>query len=113
MSEESSNLHLPYILANQAQKHITHNEAIRRLDAIVQLSVVSRVLAAPPGAPADGARYIVPAGATDAWAGWDNSIAYYADGAWMQLAPNPGWQAYDQNADELLLWKGSAWVVIA
>ena len=113
MSEESTNLHLPYILANQAQKHITHNEAIRLLDAIVQLSVVSRVLTAPPGSPADGSRYIVAAGGTGAWAGWDGDVAYHVDGAWMRLQPRPGWLAYDRNADQLLLRKNSAWVAIA
>jgi len=28
-------LKLPYLLPNQAQKHVTHNEALRRLDALV------------------------------------------------------------------------------
>ena len=50
---------LPYLLAAQAQKHVTHNEALRLLDGLVQLAVLDRDLTAPPGAPADGDRYIV------------------------------------------------------
>ena len=46
--DETSNLLLPYILAAQAQKHVTHNEALRKLDALVQISVIDRDLAAPP-----------------------------------------------------------------
>ena len=46
---DTPNLQLPYILAAQAQKHVTHNEALRKLDAIVNLSVADRNLAAPPG----------------------------------------------------------------
>ena len=72
--DTSPNLALPYLLANQAQKHVTVNEALRRLDALVQLSVLSASLAAPPASPADGDRYIVPAGATGTWVGTDLSI---------------------------------------
>ncbi len=51
----SKNLNLPYIAPSQAQKHVTHNEAIRALDAIVQLSLQSKVLSTPPAIPAAGA----------------------------------------------------------
>ena len=46
MADISPHLLLPYILAAQAQKHVTHNEAIRLLDAVVQLSVLDRDLTA-------------------------------------------------------------------
>ena len=52
--DNTPNLGLPYIMAAQAQKHVTHNEAIRSLDAIVQLTVLDRDLSAPPGVPVDG-----------------------------------------------------------
>jgi hypothetical protein len=55
----TTHLQLPYLLASQAQKHVTHNEALRLLDAMVQLAVLDRDLTAPPGSPADGDRYIV------------------------------------------------------
>ncbi len=67
--DDTPNLGLPYIMAAQSQKHVTHNEAIRALDAIVQLAVLDRDLAAPPGSPADGARYIVGGSPTGAWSG--------------------------------------------
>ena len=35
----TENLQIPYILPSQAQKHVTHNEAIKALDAVVQLAV--------------------------------------------------------------------------
>ena len=35
MSDTTTRLLLPYILAAQAQKHVTHNEALRRLDGLV------------------------------------------------------------------------------
>jgi len=63
---ESPNLNLPYLLAAQAQKHVTHNEALDRLDAIVQLSVLQSDLSTPPALPEVGERYIVAAGAVGA-----------------------------------------------
>ena len=69
MSDATTHLLLPYILAAQAQKHVTHNEALRVLDNLVQLAVLDRDLNAPPGAPAEGDRYIVKASPapTGAW----------------------------------------------
>ena len=94
MPDTSTHLLLPYLLAAQAQKHVTVNEALRLLDGLVQLAVLDRHLTAPPGSPADGDRYIVASGATGAWAGWDLNVAYWVDGAWMRLVPRPGWQAW-------------------
>ena len=44
---ESNQLGLPFLEAGQAQKHVTHNEALRVLDAIVQLSVAAISASAP------------------------------------------------------------------
>ncbi|HWB44602.1 MAG TPA: DUF2793 domain-containing protein [Hyphomicrobiaceae bacterium] len=107
--DTTANLDLPYIMAAQAQKHVTHNEALRALDALVQLAVVDKDLSAPPGSPAEGARYIVATGATGAWAGHDGEIAAYQDGAWMFYAPNEGWTAWVADEDALYAWDGSAW----
>jgi Protein of unknown function (DUF2793) len=106
---DSAHLKLPYIDANQAQKHVTHNEGVRLLDALVQMAVISRTLTAPPGSPVDGDRYIVAAGATATWAGWDLNIAYYVDGAWMKLVPQLGWLAWIVAEAGHVRWDGTAW----
>ena len=69
MPDTSTHLLLPYLLASQARKHGTHNEALRPLDGLVQLAVLDRDLTAPPASPADGDHYIVASGATGDWAG--------------------------------------------
>ena len=61
MSDTTTHLGLPYLLAAQAQKHVTHNEALRLLDAMVQLSVLDRTRTTPPASPADGNRHLVAA----------------------------------------------------
>ena len=78
---QSPNLALPYILAAQAQKHVTHNEAVRSLDALVHLTVLDRTRTAPPASPMDGDRHLVAASPTGAWADKATQIAAYQDGA--------------------------------
>jgi hypothetical protein len=106
-------LSLPLIQPAQAQKHVTHNEALRLLDVLVQPAVASRSTATPPADPAPGARFIVPAGALGAWAGQDGSIAFAEGGGWAHLVPLPGWQAWvaDEGADAL--FDGTAWTTPA
>ncbi len=111
--DTTPNLALPYILASQAQKHVTHNEAIRALDALVQISVKDRDLAAPPGAPVEGDRYIVAAAATGAWSGHDGEVAAWQDAAWMFYAPAEGWIAWVADEDALLAFDGADWVTAA
>ena len=48
MTDTSSNLKLPFILPSQAQKHVTHNEALQILDALVQLTAISSSRSVPP-----------------------------------------------------------------
>lgn len=108
---ETPNLNLPYIMPAQAQKHVTHNEAIRALDVVVQLAVLDRDLAAPPVAPADGQRYIVAASPTGPWAGRTGQIAAWQDGAWSFFQPNEGWLAWVSDEDEVYVFDGSGWVL--
>jgi hypothetical protein len=110
MSDATTNLLLPYILAAQAQKHVTHNEALRLLDGLVQLSVIGRDLAAPPTSPVDGDRYIVASGATGDWAGWDLNVALWSDGAWLRLPPRTGWRVWVEDERLLLVYDGVGWV---
>lgn len=112
MPDSTANLLLPFILAAQAQKHVTHNEALRLLDGVVQLSVLDKDLTAPPGSPAEGARYIVAVGATGAWTGWAGDIALWTDGAWLRLPARAGWQAWVQEEEALYARIGSTWVAL-
>lgn len=105
----TANLGLPLIEAAQAQKHVTHNEALRRLDAIVHLAVKERPRADPPASPAEGERYIVAEGAAGTWTGHDNEIAAWQDGAWAFYAPVVGWRAWIVVESTEVYWSGSAW----
>lgn len=110
MSDVSAVLTLPYLLPSQAQKHVTHNEALMRLDVAVQLAVIARDVTAPPGSPAQGDRYLVPAGATGGWAGHDGEIAVYDLNAWVFQAPVAGWVARVLSEDAQVRFDGSDWL---
>ena len=110
MADTSSSLSLPFILPNQAQKHVTHNEALRILDVLVQLAVVSDDLATPPGTPADGTRYIVGDGGTGDWAGHDGEVALYETGGWRFFVPRAGWRAFVVGREALIAHDGTDWI---
>ncbi|WAP68696.1 DUF2793 domain-containing protein [Jiella pelagia] len=110
MPDTTDRLALPYILADQAQKHVTHNEALVRLDALVHLTVFDRDRTEPPAEPAAGDRHIVAAGASGGWAGRGDTVAVWQDGAWMFLDPQPGWRAWCVAETALLLHDGESWV---
>lgn len=95
-------LGLPLLAAAQAQKHVTHNEALFALDALVQCAIRDKDLSAPPGSPAEGDRYIVGLAPTGLWAGKANLIVLRHDGAWLTITPQIGFIAYV--IDEALLY---------
>lgn len=111
--DATENLSLPYILPSQAQKHVTHNEAIKALDAVVQLAVTSRTVTTPPPAPVSGARYIVPAGASGAWAGREKQVAAWQDETWAFYMPRTGWLAHVVDEDRLLTFGPADWALAA
>lgn len=110
MSDATTNLLLPFILAAQSQKHVTHNEALRALDGLVQMAVLDKDLTAPPGSPADGDAYIVAAGASGEWAGWDGDVALRTDGAWLRLVARVGWRAWVADEGAVYVRLAAGWV---
>jgi len=107
----SPNLSLVYLSASQAQKEVTHNEALNDLDALVQLSVASRTLTTPPATPAEGDSYIVGAAATGAWAGHDLAVAAYY-GGWVFKTPKAGWLAFVRGETKFYVFNGSSWAAL-
>lgn len=105
----SAKLNLPYLLPNQAQKHVTMNETLRALDAVVQLSVISASETAPPDSPSEGDRYIPAADSSGTWTGHAHSIAAYQDGAWAFYAPQTGWLAWCEADATLMVFDGTEW----
>ncbi len=108
MSDRTTNLDMPFIMPSQAQKHVTHNQALMLLDAIVQLCVIGES-GSPPETPEPGDRFVVATAATDAWNSRDGQIAIWQDGYWAFAKPGTGWRAWFETAGRLKVFDGSAW----
>lgn len=113
MSETTVRHKLPYILAAQAQKHVTHNEALRLLDGLVNLHILAFDLDTSPITPLQGNCYTVGNNPTGDWAQHASSIAYYIDGSWMFIEPFKGLRAFDETNNRLVHFDGNAWQSIA
>ena len=92
---------------------------LRMIDAVVQASAISRTTTTPPGSPADGDRYIVPAGATGAWSGKTNQLASWTmndpanpSGVWEFFAPIEGWVVYSVADAAQYVYHSGAWVAL-
>jgi hypothetical protein len=109
MSDTTANLHLPFILPAQAQKHVTHNEALQRLDALVQLVVVTAATSPPPD-PVEGEIHWITSPGTGPWAGREGKLALFQDGIWVYIVPRIGWTAAFLPISRLKFFDGTDWV---
>ena len=112
MPDNSARLGLPYLLPAQAQKHVTHNEALRVLDLLVQMGLAGIGSETPPAAPAEGECHALGPAPTGDWAGQAGRLAARIDGAWAFLDPAEGWRAWDRTAGLLRVWDGAAWAPV-
>lgn len=106
---QTPHFNFDYLLPEQAQKHVTLNDALRRLDGLVHLAVISSTQNTPPSKPSNGARYMVGAQAIGAWSGRDASLALYEDTAWHFFTPRAGWRVWDEQTATLLVFDGKLW----
>lgn len=110
-------LNLPEISQTQAQKEVTHNEALSQLDALVQCSAINYTTTAPPGSPSSGDTYLIASPATGAWENYDNYIAYYDGSAWDLTEPQDGFYAWDQNSNGIRVYQANTsppeWTLLA
>ena len=112
MSQFSPRLALPYLQSAQAQKHVTHNEALKVLDAATQLSVLASDLIDPPSSPAEGDCYIPAPGPTGDWAGHGGDVAIYSSGAWQFFEARQGWRADVTPTGASLRFDGNTWQAV-
>lgn len=93
---------------------------LRAIDVLLQGSVISKTLTAPPGSPANGDRYIVGASPTGAWAGQAKSIAVWTtdnpvtpSGLWEFYAPQAGWLVVNRADSTIYIYVSSTWTAVS
>jgi len=85
-----------------------HNEALRQLDALVQLSVISTTNTSIHE-PHNGDRYIIGPNPEGVLGGHENEIAAFQDAAWAFFKPQVGWLAYVAEFSGLYIFDGIEW----
>ena len=111
MSSETARLQMPLLQPAQAQKHVTMNEALMRLDASVNLVIQSVSQASPPDAVLDGQCWGVPALAQGAWAGQGGRLAIGSNGGWIFVPPRAGMRAFVADRGLPAIHDGTEWAV--
>jgi hypothetical protein len=111
MTELSDRLKMPLLAAGQAQKEVTHNEALAMADMLVQPVVMSVAPASVPASPSIGQCWIVGTGATGAWSGKDGHLACWTSGGWRFSQPFVGMSAWSLADATLVRRSANAWVI--
>ena len=102
MSDLSARLDLPLIKPSQAQKHVTHNEALQILDGLVQAALEETGALNPPFEPITGQLFALGDGSTGDWADQGGKLALRVAEGWLFLTPQEGWRARDKAAGQFL-----------
>ena len=114
MAEATDLYALPLLQVAQAQKEVTHNEALAAIDTLLHLAVETRASTVPPVAPVAGQSWIVAAGATAAWAGREGQIAAFGSGGWRYVVPREGCVAWQRDVQRFAVrttagWRDDGW----
>jgi hypothetical protein len=93
----------------QAQKEITHNEALTLLDALVHAAVEAGPIADPPADPGEGQCWIVGPAATGAWTGRAAAVALWTAGGWRFALPRAGMAVTRLSDGSRLRFESGVW----
>lgn len=104
-------LALPFLSAGQAQKELSHNEALQTLDVLVAAAVEDLPASSPPDSPVVGACYLVDGSPTGAWAGKPQFLAAYTGGGWRFIPPREGMIAYVRASDTWAAYRFDSWEI--
>lgn len=108
----SPRIGLPFLDAAQAQKHVTMNESLARLDVVGSGRAETMALALPPSNPGEGDAHIVPVGGGGAWSGEDGKLAVFLNGGWEFITPWAGWRLWVASESGFAVHDGTNWRLI-
>ena len=111
---QTARFDLPLLAVSQAQKEVTHNEALVRIDALLH-TVVESVLSTPPVLEeADiGKCWLIGAQATGEWVGRSNQLAIWIGSDWRYSKAIEGMKLRLRDEKSDAVFDGGNWVVAA
>lgn len=109
--DETTRWALPLLASGQAQKEVTHNEAVAAIDRLLHLAVVSRSVSTPPGTATPGDSYIIAAAPTGAWSGAAGQLASFDGAGWTVTSPKSGCLAWVADEQQFAVFSSAGWLV--
>ena len=110
-ANDTTRLGMPLLQPAQAQKHVTVNEALMRLDGLVGLVLQSATTTEPPEIVVDGQCWAVPYAATGLWQGQASKIAIGSNGGWVFQRPAAGMRAHVADQAVQAIYDGTRWAI--
>jgi hypothetical protein len=107
---ETARFALPLLEAAQAQKHVTVNEALARLDALAAARVEGLGVNEPPADAAEGEVYGIGSWGGGEWHGQAHRLAVFLNGGWDFADPPAGWQVWNAATGTRWTRAGTAWI---
>ena len=101
----------PLIAPGQAQKEVTHNEALALADLTVQACVETVGDDAPPDAPAIGACWVTGAAPVGDWSGHAEALAGWTEGGWRFVAPRAGLSVWSRADATVARFDSDRWTI--
>lgn len=107
----TTRLALPLIEPGQAQKEMSHNEALALLDLLVQPSAIAAEAETPPADPEAGQCWILGAAPGGAWAGRAGAIAGWIDSGWRFVLPREGTRLWIEESQCFAHFSSGSWTL--
>lgn len=110
-SLETGRHRLPLLAVSQAQKEITHNEALAIIDALLHTAIEGVLATMPAVSDADvGKCWVVGPSPTGIWLGKDGFLAVYVGGSWRYIAPQDGMRIWNRASSRHLFRIEGQWL---
>jgi hypothetical protein len=98
---KTGRLGLPYIMQGQAQKEVTHNQALNILDVYVN-TVVEAMVTELPAKAKDGKLYII-----------DNELTQYSNGNWTNYPALEYMEVWLKDKQIKMIYDGKNWLKLS
>lgn len=105
----TARLALPLLAPGQAQKEMSHNEALARIDLTLHGNIIAAGVDTLPDAPEPGQCWIVGEVPDGDWAGHGGEVAGWTTGGWRFVVPCEGMRLWCDANGGFALFSGGAW----
>ena len=108
---ETGRHRLPLLAVSQAQKEVTHNEALVLIDALLHAAVESTSSVAPESSESDiGKCWLIGASSSGVWAGRSGQIAVWIGGSWRFITAQDGMRVWIKSTGHQMHYIAGQWL---